>query len=469
MTHNRFGRKMRHLAAATALAALPGCFYGGSPGSGSQDAGSAGGVSAELDWADASGPVMGYRVFVSRNEGAFELDKDVATSSVTVDGEPMDTIRIQVAAFDALGQLGPLSEPSDLILLTAEGTALIISTASPAATADPSATTQGASLASAVGVGTKSVSAGTTATASDGSAASSQPSGGTVRGDLVGDGVADLLWEAGDFLRVTQLSGDAVTSLAVLVRPDRVWTSLGSADFDGDGLGDLLWRHDDGSLAYTPMATAVEAAPDAPLAPLAALVDGETVVGSGDLDADGLAELLVSDGRDLTAWYAGSGADVVIETVAAHADAGELEAVGDFDGDDRADLLWRTSEGGLRVWLMDGSAPTEVVDLTVAATAEVVACADLDGDGGDDVVARDPQTGALSIHPLATASWDVLPSASGLVLAGRGDYDGDGQAELLWDTGSGLELWSGLALGLVAPRAIVSDLNADWELVPDAL
>ena len=77
------------------------------------------GPSARVQWSPASGAVAGYRVLVSRNGGNFQPDIETPQPRADVKGEPGDLVRIRVAAFDAFGNLGPVSPPSDQIQFVA--------------------------------------------------------------------------------------------------------------------------------------------------------------------------------------------------------------------------------------------------------------------------------------------------------------------------------------------------------------
>lgn len=78
------------------------------------------GNQATFTWADASGPVAGYHVLVTRNgvPGATP-EMAVNASMATVSGQPNDDLTIRVAAFDASGNVGPLSAESEIATLTA--------------------------------------------------------------------------------------------------------------------------------------------------------------------------------------------------------------------------------------------------------------------------------------------------------------------------------------------------------------
>jgi hypothetical protein len=78
------------------------------------------GNEARFTWLPASGPVAGYHVFVHRN-GVFAAAPELAVPSTAaaVQGEIEDRIAIQVSAFDADGNQGPLSGISEIVFLTA--------------------------------------------------------------------------------------------------------------------------------------------------------------------------------------------------------------------------------------------------------------------------------------------------------------------------------------------------------------
>ncbi len=98
------------LAAATTLALL----------ADPTDAAVVEGNEASFNWQDAAGPVTGYNVFVTRNGTPSNTPEVVVSSSAaTVSGATGDSIAVQVAAFDAAGNQGPLSPASELVLFTA--------------------------------------------------------------------------------------------------------------------------------------------------------------------------------------------------------------------------------------------------------------------------------------------------------------------------------------------------------------
>lgn len=75
---------------------------------------------ATFSWTPATGPVAAYQVFVSRNGGAMSGPELVVPGpSATVSSGIGDTLVVQVRAVDATGRTGPLSQPSEDVLLVA--------------------------------------------------------------------------------------------------------------------------------------------------------------------------------------------------------------------------------------------------------------------------------------------------------------------------------------------------------------
>jgi hypothetical protein len=70
---------------------------------------------ADFDWQQASGPVTGYAVYVSRDGSGFSgtPERYVSRTTSRVTGSYGESIVVRVAALDAAGSAGPLSEPAD--------------------------------------------------------------------------------------------------------------------------------------------------------------------------------------------------------------------------------------------------------------------------------------------------------------------------------------------------------------------
>jgi hypothetical protein len=280
---------------------------------------------------------------------------------------------------------------------------------------------------------------------------------GVSRGDLDADSRTDIVWHNGAtganlawLMNVTTDPAIAPVSgtAALPAMADTAWHIACVADMSGDGKADILWRHglpgDTASGANqvwlmdgaTRLAVrALNAQPDLTW----------QVAGCGDFDADGKSDIVwrraVNGANAL--WLVNVTTDPAIPAVkatlpvAALADpTWHIVGVGDYSGDTKADILWRhglpgeTATGANLVWLMDGAT----------------------------------RTGSRALNALTDLNWQV---------AGTGDYEGDGKADILWRHGKpgegvngGNQVWlmnGATRLGVRNINAI-SDLN--WQPAP---
>jgi len=123
-------------------------------------------------------------------------------------------------------------------------------------------------------------------------------------------------------------------------------------------------------------------------------------------------------------------------------------AVGDFDGDGVSDvLLGNRATGSIVVWLMNPNGTRRAVGEVAVLDLGIwqfAAAGDLNGDMRTDVVWRNLSSGDVYVWMMNGIGID--PDGSGAIgnaplawtIAGVGDFDGDGCADLLWrntDTG----------------------------------
>jgi serralysin len=136
-----------------------------------------------------------------------------------------------------------------------------------------------------------------------------------------------------------------------------------------------------------------------------------------------------------------------------------VTGISDFSGDGAADVLWRNSSGELTEWAMNGPAITASSDLTCNgsvvrpdASWSVAGIGDFNGDGNKDILWRNTSgelvdwtmTGSIiSASSDITFNGKVLPPPdASWSVAGIGDFNGDGKADILWRSSSGqLGVW----------------------------
>lgn len=177
--------------------------------------------------------------------------------------------------------------------------------------------------------------------------------------DVDGDRRADLLW------RDDATQGIYAWFMDGLVMRGGGWIGsaaglefLGAADASGDGRSDLFFRISGNGQVVGWLLDGLAVRAAGPIAGGTPVAADWQPRGLGDLDGDGLADLVWRDARSgrLAAWFL-DGLVLRAAGQVAHnpSNAYDVSALADFNGDGRADVFWRsTSTGTAYVWLVDG-------------------------------------------------------------------------------------------------------------------
>jgi hypothetical protein len=259
--------------------------------------------------------------------------------------------------------------------------------------------------------------------------------------DMNQDHRADLMWQnvSDGKLATWYLDGSNVrgTALLDLTAGDLNWRVVGTGDLDGDGITDLVWRHrTEGWLAVWFLGASA----------------GPTVRNTFFLSINQVADLN---------W--------------------QIKGVDDIDGDGKADLIWQhETEGWIAAWLMDGAQVRTTQFLSINRVPDtdwkIAGAGDVNGDGYADLVWQH-QTGGwlavwfmrgitvvgtnfLSYNRITDLNWHIR---------GVGDVDADNFAEIIWqnDATGELGVWMLNGPTVINQRQLsidrVSDLN--WVVV----
>jgi hypothetical protein len=308
--------------------------------------------------------------------------------------------------------------------------------------------------------------------------------------DFNGDGVCDILWlnnngTLTDWLGTGTGAFNSNNTSAVTSGPSG-FAVAGTGDFNGDGRVDILWRNGSGFLTDW-LANANGGFVDNS-ANAATGAAGSTfhVVGTGDFNGDGRADLLFRNSTGLvTDWLASANGGFTENN--AHAATGAADnswavvGTGDFNGDGVDDILWRNNAGIVTDWLgipNGGFVENNANAATGAADNSwtVVGTGDFNGDGISDILWRN--SSGLLTDWLGTSSGGFVENNTNAVngaadnswqVVAVGDYNGDAIDDILWRNASGIVTnWLGTANGGFTTNAnhFVASVSTDWHVQP---
>ena len=194
-------------------------------------------------------------------------------------------------------------------------------------------------------------------------------------------------------------------------------------------------------------------------------VDESGEYGHCDFDADGIDDDFFATGAT---WWFNSGGDrhwVYLNTSTKR--LSEL-TLGDVNGDNRCDvvsggvvssggtgpwkplltgMLWQDANGQLAVWSMDdGSIAGEAYPGVVDSSWQIKGTGDFDGDGEGDILWRQTN-GQVAIWHMSRGarmaeSYPGEEVPASWAIQGVGDFNGDGRSDVLWrDAGGQLAIW----------------------------
>jgi hypothetical protein len=216
----------------------------------------------------------------------------------------------------------------------------------------------------------------------------------TATHDFNADSKSDILWYNTTSGQVVSwlVSGTSVIGGGSPGSVHGPWAIVGQRDFNGDGFADILWRN--GATGEV----------------VIWLMNGTSVIGGG------------SPGRVTTDWF--------------------VSGTGDFNGDGKGDLLWyNLGTGQVVLWFMNGASVIgggSPGTISPFSSAWTIMTGDFNGDGFTDILWFNQGDGQTVIWLLngtsviGSGSPGSVSVADGWVIAGTGDFDGDGKSDILW-------------------------------------
>jgi hypothetical protein len=282
--------------------------------------------------------------------------------------------------------------------------------------------------------------------------------------DFNGDGKSDVVWrQPNGQIAIWSMDGLGVPSYRITGPVmDNTWIFAGAGYFGGGAPNSVLWL----SAGHAPMVWYMQNGGYSTSCSVGNMGDltGGRLLGFGDIDGDGYTDVLWldADGNVRVRIIAVCAAVRTLPLTVPPASAAAA-AVADFDGDGKADLLWREPSGQYTVWLLDGKGvrSSTVLSPSIPVDWHVAKTADFNADGKSDLLWRKPD-GSLAISYMDGAAHtessvapadpdkifadgfgdsDAITPPSSLPLDWQvvdvGDYDGDGDPDILFANAQG--------------------------------
>jgi hypothetical protein len=262
---------------------------------------------------------------------------------------------------------------------------------------------------------------------------------------------------------------------------DPSWNVVGVGDFAGPGNGDLAWQQSGSNTVEIQLIAGGQPAGGGLIA--GSPFDANwAVVATGDFNSDGNSDLVyqnVSTGVteiQLLSGTAGIGGGLIPNNP--FGPGWNIVGAGDFNGDGHADLLWQNQASSLlEIQLLNGTTPIgggAIANNPFGAGWSVAATGDFNRDGTADLVWQNQSTALVEIQYLdgnvAIGGGALLnsPFGAGWSVVGAGDFLGNGQTDLVYQRQSDdlVEIQYLNGITAVGGGSIANNpLGAGWQVV----
>ncbi len=265
-----------------------------------------------------------------------------------------------------------------------------------------------------------------------------------------------------------EVENGAITHQGAVAFLDPTWKIIGSGDTDGSGKAEILVQTPSGYFGMWQLDANLQGHY---MGSPGSLDASWTALKMKDFNGDGMAEVLFHHTTDNTYWtWQLNGSQVVASTnLGAGPSGASFAGAGDFNGDGNSDVLWKAADGALSISFTDGQHFTTTNAVAPQAMGwGVQGVADFTGDGKTDLLMTD----GLGHAELWEMAGNIVTKVDELgavdpswTVASVGDLGGDGKADILWHNTSG-QLWAwNMDGGQIVSQGSIGWVTADWHVV----